>query len=90
MITKEVARKLAEEYLKQNSRDFTFIDSNDKIYFEETHVIPFGAKLGEVHSTYSIGFGEVWGDEVKVSFVMLDAKDGAILYLITPQKFVNP
>lgn len=88
MITKEQAYTIAEEYLKKESVGYKFIDPIDKIFYEKEHVLPIGEKEGEIQEVYRVGFGEMWGEEVRILFIIINATTGDIIYIITPHKYI--
>lgn len=90
MITKEQAYTIAEEYLKKESVGYTFIGPIDKIFYEKEHIIPIGEREGETQETYSVGFGEIWGEEIRILFIIINATTGNIIYIITPHKYIIP
>lgn len=89
MITKEKARALAEQYLKDKKRDYVSIAAADKIVYRENKKILHGDKEGETDNVYLVHYSSLWGAEERGVVVYVSAGTGEILYSLSSHGWVE-
>ncbi|WP_343686303.1 hypothetical protein [Chryseobacterium gleum] len=92
MITKEEAYNKIKSYLDKNI-NYSSIDGIDKIALtskeEMTYPISYGKYKGEKIDHYAISYGEIWGIEERSMGILIHAKTGELLYIITPHGYLD-
>lgn len=92
MITKEEAYHKIKSYLDKNI-NYSSIDGVDKIALtlrdEMAYPIAYGKYKGQKIDYYAISYGEIWGMEERSMGILIHAKTGEILYIITPHGYLD-
>ena len=89
MITKEEVITITTDYLNQRNRKYTDIDSAEEVIFRPEQKVMYGKKKGQLMATFTIGYGEQWGTEIRSMFVEIDAESGEVLYSISPHGWIE-
>jgi hypothetical protein len=90
MINKEDAYKIAQDYLKRKNRTYTTLNPIEKIQFEANEKILHGQRRGQIDSTYTVGYGVIWGVNVeKTVFIIISATTGEVLYSLSPHGWIE-
>ncbi len=89
MITKEKLKAIAEDYLNLSNLEYSSLCEIDDIELVENHEIPFGKNESQVLDVYFFHFTQIWGIDERSLSLCLDAGNGELLYVITPQNYLE-
>lgn len=89
MITKEKAREIAENYLREKEREYIQLAKVEEIGVRENYEILYGEREGEKADQYFIEYTVLWGAEEKGMLIYIDAEIGEVLYSISPTSWIE-
>jgi hypothetical protein len=88
-ISREQARNIALKYLAEKKRDFEDVDQVSDQNFFAADLVTFGEKKGQSRDVWSVGYGVLWGFEIRTHFINIDAETGEVLYTISPHGYLE-
>ncbi len=89
MITKEQAREIAEKYLGERKRTYTSLSQVEQIGFWHNRDILYGKYKDQLMDVFSVQYGEMWGNEERGMYVIIEAVTGEVLYSISPHGWIE-
>lgn len=89
MITKEKALENVKKYINERMRNYVYIDSTDKIKYEEKKYINYGKYYEQQRNIYVVNYDIEGYTEPTPHFVAVDAETGEILFTATPHGYAE-
>lgn len=89
MITKEEAKKIGDDLLRNSDIEYETLYDVDKISFFNEKEILSGKEKGSHKDVYMYSFTQIWGIEEKGLGLYIDAHSGEPLYIITPHGYID-
>lgn len=88
MITKEKVIEIAIKYLKERSRNYMILDTQN-IFFNEKDTIEYGKYEDKKRDTYTISYDVEGYQQPITHFIRVDAETGEVLFTASPHGYVE-
>lgn len=89
MITKEQALENAKEYINERKRNYVYIDTKDKVKYEENKYINYGKYDEQKRNIYIVNYDIEGYTEPIPHFITVDAETGEVLFTATPHGYAE-
>ncbi|MCD0478611.1 hypothetical protein LPB90_09085 [Chryseobacterium sp. LC2016-29] len=85
MITKQQALENAKDYINKRKRNYVYIDTSDKVKYEENKYIYYGKYDEQNRNIYVVNYDIEGYTESIPHFIALDAEIGEVLFTAMPK-----